>query len=483
MRIAAVTIQLLVYVLISQMSKASDLKIEGIEWIRDNAFHAYKVRFTLSWNNSWNNNKNHDGAWLFVKYAAPVYRQASYRHARLSQKGHSPLYNHINKSPAPSFEVPVDQTGVFVYPSTAYRGNVRWTLELTLDTSILSDRTFNSSERLIEVHGIEMVHIPEGGFTLGDPDTAAYANYAFFRSDENGRPSGLWTVSSEESEIAVERGRDKMYYHSQTRIYQGDQAGVISKAFPKGFKAFYIMKYETTQGQYADFLNSISNAASFARANFGGKGYEQLRGTIKIENGKYVAAARNRPCNFFSWDDACAYADWAALRPLTELEYEKACRGPGKPIAHEYPWNTSVKDRLCRVVTPEGDLVWINGLKESNLTDTNRDMFGSSYYWVMDLAGSLWERCVTVGDSTGRNFKGSHGDGMLANYGFASNEDWPKGSTETAGFGFRGGGFYENQMQYGGFNPHSPIGYRNFGAWPGGARSVAYGSRFVRTSK
>ena len=90
----------------------------------------------------------------------------------------------------------------------------------------------------------------------------------------------------------------------------------------------------------------------------------------------------------------------------------------------------------------------------------------------MDLAGSLWERCITIGDSTGRNFKGSHGDGILANYGFASNEDWPKGSTETAGFGFRGGGYYENRMQYGNFNPHSPIGYRNFGAWPGGARSV-----------
>jgi hypothetical protein len=129
------------------------------------------------------------------------------------------------------------------------------------------------------------------------------------------------------------------------------------------------------------------------------------------------------------------------------------------------------------------ELILLNGLKESDLTDTNRDQFGASYYWVMDLAGSLWERCITIGDSTGRLFIGSHGDGMLSGYGFASNNDWPKGSTETAGFGFKGGGYYEHSRQFapGSFNPHSPIGNRNFGSWPGGARSIAYGSRFGRT--
>ena len=127
-------------------------------------------------------------------------------------------------------------------------------------------------------------------------------------------------------------------------------------------------------------------------------------------------------------------------------------------------------------------MVLSGGLNESELNDSNRDRFGASYYWVMDLAGSLWERCISIGDSTGRNFKGTHGDGILASYGFASNDDWPKGSTETAGFGFRGGGYYEHGMQYGDFNPHSPIGYRNFGAWPGGARSLAYSSRFARSS-
>ncbi|HMQ62939.1 MAG TPA: hypothetical protein PKE06_19815 [Flavilitoribacter sp.] len=44
-----------------------------------------------------------------------------------------------------------------------------------------------------------------------------------------------------------------------------------------------------------------------------------------------------------------------------------------------------------------------------------------------------------------------------------------------------GGGFYSYDRAYSEFNPHSPIAYRRFGAWAGGNRSMAYGSRFVRT--
>jgi hypothetical protein len=58
------------------------------------------------------------------------------------------------------------------------------------------------------------------------------------------------------------------------------------------------MKYETTQGQYADFLNCISNAATVSRANFAGRDYYMFRGTIHFENGKYTAAYPGRPCNF-----------------------------------------------------------------------------------------------------------------------------------------------------------------------------------------
>lgn len=461
---------------------SSDLKIEGIEWSRDNQPFKYKVKLTISWNNSWRNERNYDAAWLFLNYVSPDYRQASYRHAKLLNNGHRLLANHIAGCPDPVIEVPEDRIGLYIYPASKHRGAVRWTIELALDTALLRDQNFNPGDRLIEAYGIEMVQIPEGSFTLGEADTAAaWRNYSLFVSDGNGRPAGLWKVSNEKQSINVGKEEGSLYYNAEVALYHGDQKGIIPAEFPKGFQGFYIMKYETTQGQYAAFLNCISNSSTFMRANFGGRDYYTYRGTIRFEKDKYVAGSPNRPCNFFSWDDACAYADWAGLRPMTELEFEKACRGSLNPIAHEYPWNTSSKSKLQRVVNKDDELVWLGDLKEGNLTDNNRDQFGASYYWVMDLAGSLWERCVTIGDSVGRSFKGTHGDGMLAYYGFASNADWPKGSTETAGFGFRGGGYYEHNMQYGGFNPHSPVGNRNFGSWSGGARSLAYGSRFVRT--
>ncbi|MGB8191206.1 MAG: SUMF1/EgtB/PvdO family nonheme iron enzyme, partial [Chitinophagaceae bacterium] len=406
---------------------ASDLSITGIQWYREQRSGEYSLTFTISWNNAWSNARNYDAAWIVIKYQSPSYRQTAYRHANILSNKHSLLANHIAASPSPVFDVPNDRTGLYIYPSANYRGPVSWTVKIALDTAILSDRNFNANERLISVHAVEMVYIPEGAFTLGDPDTAAYRNYSFFSSDGNGRPGGLYKIGAENNEIPVNTAKGNLYYHADVPLYHGDQKGVVPATFPKGYQAFYIMKYELQQGQYAEFLNCISASATFHRVNFGGRLYYEQRGSIKMFNDRYVAASPKRPCNFVSWDDACAFADWSALRPMTELEFEKACRGSRAPLAHEFPWNTASKNNLMRVVDTSNDLVLLNGLQESSLNDNNRDQFGASYYWVMDLAGSLWERCITIGDSTGRLFKGTHGDGMLAPYGFATNIDWPKG--------------------------------------------------------
>lgn len=96
----------------------------------------------------------------------------------------------------------------------------------------------------------------------------------------------------------------------------------------------------------------------------------------------------------------------------------------------------------------------------------------------MDLAGSLWERHHQ--SATAWQLKGSHGDGNISSYGFATNPDWPSGVSEQGGFGFRGGGFYHPDRAYHEFNPFSPVSYRRFAAWSGGNRTEAYGSRLVR---
>lgn len=69
--------------------------------------------------------------------------------------------------------------------------------------------------------------------------------------------------------------------------------------------------------------------------------------------------------------------------------------------------------------------------------NSGRIISGSSYWGIMELSGNLWERSVTVGNSTGRGFTGTHGDGRLDANGDANVPTWP--GTGAYGAGFRGG--------------------------------------------
>jgi formylglycine-generating enzyme required for sulfatase activity len=175
--------------------------------------------------------------------------------------------------------------------------------------------------------------------------------------------------------------------------------------------------------------------------------------------------------NYITWMDLCAYADWAALRPLTELEFEKACRGVGvTPLANEYTWGTatiagsaytlsnsgqateeinanySTSAGNCSYDTTDGSIngplrVGIFAGDSSN--DGTRRTSGSGYYGNMELSGNVFEWIVSLGHSTGRAFLGTHGNGELNSTGNADIADWPgyDGDDVTAatGSGFRGG--------------------------------------------
>ncbi|AEE50059.1 hypothetical protein Halhy_2176 [Haliscomenobacter hydrossis DSM 1100] len=456
---------------------ASNLRISAVK-IETEAATTF-IQFTLAWENAWHNAKNHDAAWVFVKFK-PQDPNYNARHCLLNLQGHQVR----EKMPAtlldPTISMSTDKIGIFVYPSKPYRGNVQWTLRLALDRNSigLSERTPGEWK----VSAMEMVYVPAGGYYLGDPDTTARQAAAFF-SKTNPEANSLYEVKAEDQVIPIGEALGQLNYRPSESIYQGDRQGPIPAEFPKGVQAFYIQKYEITQGAYVTFLNDLGTQASFFRANFAGKGYAQSRGSISTEGDQYVAKSTQRPLNFVSWDDGCAFADWAGLRPMTELEFEKACRGPVIPLAHVFPWGTDNKKELARFVDLDDELKLKPGLSEAQLSDDKRAIFGASYWWVMDLAGSLWERVVSAGHPNGRAYRGSHGDGRLSGYGYATNADWPKGDDERGGgYGYRGGGYYEHGKPEGDFNPHSPVSWRNYAAWAGGPRSIAYGFRCVRTA-
>ncbi len=450
---------------------ANELRVETTRVHRPAGASTVRVESSVRWKNAWRNARNHDAVWLIVKVRGNP--AADWLHARLVR------VNVENGSPAAACTVSADQVGAFCTAAGTHRGDVAWALTLDIEPTGLREADIAAGTVQALVFGVEMVYIPAGPFMIGDPDPRSVEGNAFYRSDAQGNHAGTYRIATEAA-VPVGPQAASLYYKGAQ--YAGDATGPIPAAFPKGTRAFYVMKYEILQGQYATFLNSISEYASAFRAPLGGRDYHDQRGSIRIENGRYVSANPDRPANWMSWDDGTAFADWSGLRPWTELEFTKAARGPVEPVANDFPWGTSSKDRLLRRNQPSDELMQSGDADESRLTDATRDVLGASYYWVMDLAGSVWEKVVTIGHPKGRAFLGTHGDGRLADYGLATNADWPLGDHEAGGYGYRGGGYYRRGSAEGALNPHSRVEQRPYGSWGGGPRGVAYGFRAVRSA-
>ena len=175
-----------------------------------------------------------------------------------------------------------------------------------------------------------------------------------------------------------------------------------------------------------------------------------------------------------------AYLDWSGLRPMTEMEYEKACRGTRPAVLNEYAWGTTDISCRQRVIVSQGITFqqltsWgeagegapgtaVNGrcfcgigITIDNPGDgtarngifatstTGRSAAGAGFYGAMELSGSVWEFCIridilysgTVVSSGSSPYTGVHGDGSLNSNGDANVSDWPTLST-IQGTGVRG---------------------------------------------
>lgn len=452
----------------------SGVKVENTLYYRENG-RSY-VSLDISWQNAFRvdngNLKCHDAAWVFFRWVNN--ERKDYYPIRVLQEGHRQVANGKEQVPL-QFKASKDGMGLFI--SLANPGERDISARIVVELRPGDTDGINPRIMRMMPYAVEMVYVPEGPVTLGAPNTTK--NGALYLSDSKGEMKGLYQIKKEDQTVEIGPGNNQLYYQAQNQ-YQGDQQGTIASAFPKGVRGFYIMKYEPTQGQYADFLNSLPLAMREANDISQINGYADNGGTIRLVDDVYVADKPNQPCNYIGWDEGMAYADWAGLRPMTEFEYTKACRGSNDPIEDEFPWNTAEKVQVRRQVDTEGNLVYLD-LDEADITDDNRDLYGVSLFRVHDLAGSLWEKMITIGHPDGRSFKGTHGDGQLSEDGRATNEDWPAGNTDSGGYGFRGGGFYGYGREYHEYNPYSPIALRPYGGWAGGTPAAAYGIRFVRS--
>lgn len=413
------------------------------------------ISWDASWRASWVESGswiNWDAAWVFVKYR--VEGATSWSHATLST-------NESDHTVPVGAELDVGVTGtngmgVFIYRSAEGFGSwtntgvkLRWLYE--------ADGVANTSQVDVCVHVIEMVYVPEGTYDLGDGNGSTESSGAFHVTD-NTKVGAIGTTLIQNIKVDSTSNDDTQLEGSGIGIdgdggLDTDNNGSIDNAnFPTGYKAFYCMKYEISQGQYADFLNQLSSGDATTRY----PNYSIDRYTIGGSWPNYTSVV-DRACNYLSWADVAAYADWSGLRPMTELEYEKACRGSLAAVFGEYAWGnntlvttTSLNDDGTGTETanpanancnhsgcsPDGPFRC--GIYADASSD--RTLSGSTYWGIMEMTGNVYERVVTVGSATGRGFTGLHGDGELGG-GSANVAYWPN---DVAGAAFRGGSSLEN---------------------------------------
>src|SRR5205823_335146 len=161
--------------------------------------------------------------------------------------------------------------------------------------------------------------------TDGDPTYAgdAASTFTFGSTNNGGSPSPApLVITSETSTPTIYSccGSNSSYFPGTTGL-------ALSSSFPKGVAGFHLMKYEITEELYAAFLNTLPSLwQSFYFPSHFGDSRNELDNS-GVTSDIYVTNFPDRAQNFISWKMASGFADWAGLAPMTELQYEKACRG------------------------------------------------------------------------------------------------------------------------------------------------------------
>jgi len=457
--------------------RANNVSVENVSLAeQDSSSDTIQVEFDISWDNAWSDSVNHDSVWVFVKYCtSSCTGSATWNHATLETAGTNPSgISHGTKQSGSVFStneivVPSDKKGAFIDPGHLYNGTGTFDfhdVQLVWDygNDGISDAVASNGTLQVKVFAIEMVYIPEGGFIAGD--TASTSTTGF--ESGTGSSNVLPAVNSEGGiSFRSSSASDEFWYYNTDNNANDAASGAsfdVSEAWPKGYQAFYLMKHEVSQGLYTAFLNVLTSTQDTNRY----PSQSLNRHTIAGSAGGRTSTRPARACNFLKWMDLAAFADWAALRPMTELEFEKAARGPLSPVSAEYAWGTTSKTDCAAISGTEdgtetcsttssnatfGNATFTGGDLGSGPTrvgiystasSTTRVLSGSGYYGNLDLTGNVSEMIVHLGNATGRGFSGSHGDGELNTNGYATNPDWPgyvsgSGVTGAAGSGERGG--------------------------------------------
>ncbi len=461
------------------------------------------LAFTIQWDNSWNASltpSNWDGVWVFVK------RQACsdnlWTHALVSTVSG----NHSITGAILQVDAVTDGMGVFIRRSAVGNGNI------TVETVTLALQTAANGVDNFQVFGMEVVNVPQGDFYIGD-------------NGATGSGASNWGFKSVLITNAIQTAGIGTAGNYKSNGGWGSTAA-LPAAFPLGWNSFYCMKYEISQEQYTSFLNSLTytqqlvrtvNPASAVGTIAFASAATPSRNLIKIKtsgvaaitpavygcdlnnNGTYNETddGQNIACNWLSWADLIAYLDWAALRPMTEFEYEKVCRGASPAaLTGEYAWSAvSLLQAESGALTNAGQAGEVstasgNGLCAYGINNTakgplrcgfaagaatNKIQAGGSWFGAMEMSGNIMEQCLGGYNFNYSAFTSACGDGSLTAAGAANTAEWPAtGGGQGGGVG-RGGDWFTITTQR---LTISDVGYMTDNA--NQSRDRRFGGRGVR---
>jgi len=434
---------------------------------------ANKLQFNISWENSWRMSTppaNYDAVWIFIKRSFCSDPNVWY-HTNVAPSGHqvgTPLEVIVDGADAKK-----NYAGLFLQRAGYGSGDIQ-----NVQVQVAMDG-FTAGEYEFKVFAVEMVYINQGPHWAGDwySSNGASAESRFYNGADpwNG---GAYEVINEAYSIP-------MGYNCANCLGGDGLSGTLPAGFPKGYNAIYCMKYEVTQSQMADFFNHAPQAIYDRWSpDIVTNAYGQIALTTGWGNLSFRYPWRpfttgqqtsdfTRPVLLF-W----TYLDWAALRPMTELEYEKICRGPSIIGTTPHPWvinefawgtaqiyvfnlNDAVIDEVNEGTDSETHSVALsptqgianlyrwggyNDQTNSDLyrvgfaakSNTTRTTSGATYYGVMDMTGNAWEGTVMV--TNGSTFQGYAGDGLLSSDHYYQQNTWFPIGNLLGLTNYRGGG-------------------------------------------
>ncbi|MGB0165805.1 MAG: SUMF1/EgtB/PvdO family nonheme iron enzyme [Luteibaculum sp.] len=420
-------VTLLIGCLILGATWANNVKIENVSYTAINGGTQYEITFDISWENAWNlDSYFSDAVWVFAKYKTPM--NPVWRHLKISN-------DLIGSAGELGHRTTADKMGVIVALATSKVGNVAPT-QLKITSDVLPTP---SSIADIKLFAVEMVVVPDGPFWLGD-----------------GSDKSVYSVlnSPDFAPIYVDQNQSNL----QVTLNASQNLSQFIDVFTDGFLA---MKYECSRAQFVAFFNllTLSQQDSISTKNLLTQNtevfevFENVSGIkarnpnfpdppqealeIYLDNGangiyNEVADGSHLPMVGADVYGMLAYADWSGMRPMTEAQYEKSCRGPLYPVPGEYAWGNNqitpvsasdsvnpgfYSQKFKAIVGNNNESLARVGFMSGPNTNS-RYTSSSSYYGICDLTGNAIE--LVVWSSAGLQVA-VDGDGELNQF---AESDW-----------------------------------------------------------